>query len=228
VTYITSKAIAKASQELLKIMKARVAEAFRVSPRDIQYERQRFWVSGAPDKTITLAEIAQRSVRGDEAILGYGSASETFDTVAIAPNAAVHVADIEVDPETGEIKLLRYTTFQDVGRCINPDQVEGQMQGGAAQGIGWALSETYTYDVHGVLQNACLLDYRIPTSVDVPSIGVNVIEVPSDDHPYGIRAVGQVPIVPPTAVLASAIYQATGVRLRELPMTSERLYWALH
>lgn len=227
VTYITSKAIYKASQDLLTTIKARVAEAFRVSPRDVQYEQQRFWVAGAPEKTLTLAEIAQRSVRGDEAILGYGSASETFDTVAIAPNAAVHVADIAVDAETGEIKILRYTTFQDVGQCVNPDQVEGQMQGGATQGIGWALSETYTYDRHGVLQNAHLLDYRIPTSVDVPSIAAQIIEVPSDDHPYGIRAVGQVPIVPPTAVLANAIYQAVGVRLRELPMTAERLYWAL-
>jgi CO/xanthine dehydrogenase Mo-binding subunit len=114
-----------------------------------------------------------------------------------------------------------------VGLCVNPDQVEGQMQGGATQGIGWALSEEYRFDDQGILQNAHLLDYRLPTSLDVPSIAANVVEIPSSDHPYGIRAVGQVPIVPPAAALANAIYRATGVRMRELPMTSERLYAAL-
>jgi CO/xanthine dehydrogenase Mo-binding subunit len=101
------------------------------------------------------------------------------------------------------------------------------MQGGATQGIGWALSETYILDDTGAVQNARLLDYRLPSSLDVPHIAAHVIEVPSDDHPYGIRAVGQVPIVPPAAALANAIYRATGVRLQELPMTAERLYMAM-
>jgi xanthine dehydrogenase molybdenum-binding subunit len=198
-----------------------------VSPREVRYERKRFWVDGAPDRTITLAEVAAKTVRGEEAVMGYGSSSETFSTTAIAPNAAVHVADVEVDRDTGQVRLLNYTTFQDVGCCINPDQVEGQMQGGATQGIGWAMSEICAFDAQGVLQNPNLLDYRIPTSLDVPSIQTNVLEFPSPDHPYGIRAVGQVPIVPPAAAIANAIYHATGVRLRELPMTPERLYWAL-
>ena len=227
ITYVTSKAVIKASQDLLERLKARVAETFRVSPREVRYERKRFWVDGAPDKTMTLAEVAGKTVRGEEAIMGYGSNSETFSTVAIAPNAAVHVADVEVDPDTGQVRLLNYTTFQDVGCCVNPDQVEGQMQGGATQGIGWAMSEICAFDAQGVLQNPHLLDYRIPTSLDVPSIHTNVLEFPSPDHPYGIRAVGQVPIVPPAAAIANAIYRATGVRLRELPMTPERLYWAL-
>ena len=174
-----------------------------------------------------LVDIALRSVRGEEAMMGYGSASETFSSVAIAPNAAAHVVDVEVDRDTGQVTILAYTTFQDVGLCVNPDQVEGQMQGGATQGIGWALSEEYCFDAKGILQNAHLLDYRLPTSLDVPTIGANVMEIPSSDHPYGIRAVGQVPIVPPAAAIANAIYRATGVRLYELPMIPERLYWAL-
>jgi xanthine dehydrogenase molybdenum-binding subunit len=125
------------------------------------------------------------------------------------------------------VKILRYTTFQDVGLCVNPDQVEGQMQGGATQGIGWGLSETYLVDEKGAVRNANLLDYRLPSALDVPYITANVVEVPSSDHPYGIRAVGQVPIVPPAAALANAIYRATGVRLYELPMTGERLYRAM-
>ena len=114
-----------------------------------------------------------------------------------------------------------------MGLCVNPDQVEGQIQGGTTQGIGWALSEGYAFDDTGAVQNARLLDYRLPSSLDVPYISTTVIEMPSSDHPYGIRAVGQVPIVPPAAALANAIYRATGVRVRELPMTPERLYWAM-
>ena len=227
ITYVTSKAILKASEDLLQRLKTRVAAALEAAPHDIVYERKRFWVQGSPERAMTLAAIAQRTVRGEDAVMGYGSNSETFNTVAIAPNAAVHVADVEVDRDTGTVTILRYTTFQDVGLCVNPDQVEGQMQGGATQGIGWALSEGYAFDDQGVLQNANLLDYRMPTSLDVPRIATNVVEEPSDDHPYGIRAVGQVPIVPPAAAIANAIYRAVGVRLQELPMTPERLHRAL-
>lgn len=227
ITYVTSKAILKASRELLHRLIERVAEAFRVSPRDVLYDRKRFWVQGTPERAMTLVELARRTGQDEEAVMGYGSVNETFSTVAIAPNAAVHIADVEVDPETGEVTLMNYTTFQDVGTCVNPDQVQGQMQGGATQGIGWALSEDYVFDDNGVLQNANLLDYRLPSSMDVPSIGANIVEVPSGDHPYGIRSVGQVPIVPPAAAVANAIYRATGVRMQALPMTPERIYQAL-
>lgn len=227
ITYVTSKAILNASDDLLRQVKARAAALFEAAPQDIVYTRKHFWVQGSPERTTTLADIAQRTLRGETALLGYGSNSETFSHVAIAPNAAVHVADVEVDPDTGAVRLLRYTTFQDVGLCVNPDQVEGQMQGGATQGIGWALSEICAFDAQGVLHNTGLLDYRLLSSLDVPRIEANVVEIPSGDHPYGIRAVGQVPIVPPGAVLANAIYRAVGVRLRELPMTPERLYTAI-
>ena len=159
--------------------------------------------------------------------MGYASHSETWSTAAIAPNAAAHVADVEVDPETGAVKLLNYTVFQDVGFCLNPDQVAGQLQGGATQGIGWALSEGYLFDDSGAVCNANLLDYRLPSAVDVPRIGAEMVEVPSADHPYGIRAVGQVPIVPPAAAIANAISRATGIRPDALPMTPERLYLAM-
>ena len=228
VTYVTSKAVYQASQDLLNHLKVRVAEAFDVQPQSVSYAHKRFWVQDNPEHAMTWAELAQGTGRGQAAVMGYGSVSETWDAVAIAPNAAAHVADVQVDRDTGEITLLRYTTFQDVGQCINPDQVEGQMQGGATQGIGWALSETYTYDDAGTMQNANFLDYRIPSSVDVPAIEAAILEEPSTDHPYGIRAVGQVPIVPPAAAIANAIYRATGVRLHELPMTPERLFRALH
>ena len=129
---------------------------------------------------------------------------------------------MEVDPETGKVQVLRYTTLQDVGLCVNLDQVEGQMQGGATQGIGWALSEEYDFDENGALLNASLLGYRMQTVLDVPSIGTNIIEAPSADHPYGIRAVGQLPIVPPAGAIANAIFRATGVRIYELPVSNQQ------
>jgi CO/xanthine dehydrogenase Mo-binding subunit len=227
VTYITSKAIYQAAQELLERLKTRVAHEFDVQPQGVQYDRKRFWVAAEPEKSMTLAQLALRAVRGESAVMGYASNSETWSTAAIAPNAAAHVADVEVDPETGAVKLLNYTAFQDVGFCLNPDQVAGQLQGGATQGIGWALSEGYLFDDRGAVCNANLLDYRLPSAVDVPRIGAEMVEVPSADHPYGIRAVGQVPIVPPAAAIANAISRATGIRPDELPMTPERLYLAM-
>jgi CO/xanthine dehydrogenase Mo-binding subunit len=227
VTYVTSKAILNASDDLVQQLKIRVAAALEASPQDIVYERKRFWVQGSRERGMPLTEIAQRTIRGGGAVMGYGSASETFSSVALAPNAAAHVVDVEVDRDTGQVKILHYTTFQDVGLCVNPDQVEGQMQGGATQGIGWGLAETYLVDEKGAMRNANLLDYRLPSALDVPYIATIVVEVPSSDHPYGVRAVGQVPIVPPAAALANAIYRATDVRLHELPMTAERLYLAM-
>jgi CO/xanthine dehydrogenase Mo-binding subunit len=170
-----------------------------------------------------------QAMRPEAVLLHAGLYTQTATGKAAIPsNIAEHLEmGRGVDRDTGQVKILRYTTFQDVGRCVNPDQVEGQMQGGATQGIGWALSEGYAFDDTGAVQNARLLDYRLPSSLDVPYIATHVIEVPSSDHPYGIRAVGQVPIVPPAAALANAIYRATGVRMRELPMTPERLYWAM-
>ena len=228
ITYVAGKAVLIASEDLIGNLKTRVAEEFGLEPGNVQYANKRFWVEGAPEMQISLADLALRSVRGEGgAVMGYGSVSETFSDTAIAPNAAAHVVDVEVDPETGKVDVLRYTTFQDIGTAVNPVQVEGQMQGGAAQGIGWALSEEYQFDDDGAMTNPTLLDYRLQTAADLPFIDANIIEVPSPDHPLGIRAVGQVPIVPPAAALANAIYRATGVRLSRLPMNPERVYWAL-
>jgi len=226
VTYGQSKAVREACQDLLARLKRRVADHLKVSPKDVEYEGRRFWARGAPEIEMSLSDIAKRSthnVRGGGAVIGYASASG----MRPAPMAAAHVVDVEVDRETGKLRILSYTAFQDVGLCVNPLQVEGQMQGGSTQGIGWALTEKFAFDPDGVLENASLLDYRIPTSKDVPFIDTDIIEVPSAENPYGIRGAGQVSIVPPAPAIASAIYRATGVRLRDLPMSAERLFWAL-
>jgi CO/xanthine dehydrogenase Mo-binding subunit len=213
-------------------MRRRVAEKYSASIEDVKYELKKFWIDGAPEMSATWNEIALSSVaphsgEGGGALAGYSSASEVMHGAAIAPNGSAHVADVEVDPQTGKVQILRYTVFQDVGRAVNPDGVEGQMQGGAVQGIGWALSEELQYDDGGKVENASLLDYRIPTILDVPNIDTVVLEFPSPDHPYGIRGVGQVPIVPPAATIGNAIFRATGARLDELPMKPERVRLAI-
>jgi len=140
---------------------------------------------------------------------------------------ATHIVDVEVDIETGKVDILRYTATQDVGHAIHPSYVEGQIQGGAAQGIGWALNEEYVYDKNGKLLNAGLLDYRMPTTLDLPMIEAVLVEVPNPKHPYGVRGVGEVPIVPPAGAIANAIFDATGVRMMELPMSPARNLAAL-
>ena len=143
------------------------------------------------------------------------------------PAFATHIVDVEVDPETGKVTILRYTATQDVGKAIHPSYVEGQIQGGVVQGIGWALNEEYYYDAAGHLMNASLLDYRMPTALDLPMIDAVMVEVANPTHPFGVRGVGEVPIVPPGAALANAIYRAVGVRMTEMPMNPAALVKAI-
>jgi CO/xanthine dehydrogenase Mo-binding subunit len=140
---------------------------------------------------------------------------------------AVHIVDVEVDPETGKVLILRYTALQDVGKAIHPGYAEGQLQGGAVQGIGWALHEEYFFNEQGHMANSSFLDYRMPTSLDLPMIDTVLVEVANPGHPYGVRGVGEVPIVPPPAALANAIYRATGVRMARLPMSPGNILEAL-
>ena len=155
--------------------------------------------------------------------------SAGVDPKGVGGAFGVHIADVEVDPETGKIQILRYTAVQDVGKAIHPSYVEGQIQGGAVQGIGWALNEEYVYNKDGVMANPTFLDYRMPISLDLPMIDAVLVEVPNPGHPYGLRGVGETPIVPPMAAIANAVYDALGVRMNKLPMspgTTLEAIWA--
>ena len=136
----------------------------------------------------------------------------------VGAQLAGHIVDLEVDPETGKVDILRYTTFLDAGKAVYPTYVEGQMQGSALQGIGWALNEEYFLTEDGTMANSSLLDYRMPTTLDMPMIDTVIIEVPNPRHPFGLRGVGETVIVPPLAAIANAISHATGVRMTTLPM----------
>ena len=134
---------------------------------------------------------------------------------------------MEVDPETGKVQILRYTASQDVGTAIHPSYVEGQYQGGAVQGIGWALNEEYIYGDDGLMQSPGFLDYRMPVASDVPMVDTVIVEVPNPNHPYGVRGVGETPIVPPLGAIANAVSRALGVRMHELPMSPPKVLAAV-
>jgi len=219
-TYATGYAAYELAQEMKRKITASLAELWEVPANSISVSGDRYSANG---KSASLAEVAKTLEEAGVHVTA---------SVTVTPNGAggafaTHVADVEVDPETGKVDVIRYTAVQDAGTAIHPSYVEGQMQGGVAQGIGWALWEEYTYDEQGHLRNATLLDYRMPTALDVPLIETIIVEVPNPGHPYGVRGVGEVPIVPPPAAIANAIYDAVGVRFYELPMSPHKVCMAI-
>jgi CO/xanthine dehydrogenase Mo-binding subunit len=219
VTFATGWAAYEAAQDIKRQMIARAAQIWDVKPEEVDYNAGVIQCRGSLRKRLTFKQLAEKLHASGGTIVGRAS----VDPPGVGGGFATHIVDVEVDPETGKVTILRYTAVQDVGRAIHPSYVEGQMQGGAAQGIGWALNEEYVYNDKGEMTNASYLDYRMPTSLDLPMIDTVIVEVPNPGHPYGVRGVGEVPIVPPPAALANAIYRALGVRLRQLPMSPGRV-----
>lgn len=164
---------------------------------------------------MSFKELAGRLMRTG----GPVTCSAATNSTGVGPIIAGNIVDVEVDPETGKVAILRITAFMDSGTSVHPSYVEGQLQGGTVQGIGWALNEEYFYAEDGTMLNSSFLDYRMPITMDLPMIDTVIIEVPNPRHPFGLRGVGEVPIVPPLAALSNAIYHAVGVRLTKLPMT---------
>ena len=225
-TFAIGKAAVEACNEAIKEMCIRAANKWGIDPEAVD------WFDGAAHPSgpnagdfppMTIKEIGRRMGRTGGPISGhhaatFAGAGESFGT---------HVVDVEVDPETGRTTVLRYLVVQDAGRAIHPSYVEGQFQGGAAQGIGWALNEEYIYGEDGTLQNAGFLDYRVPVASDLPMIDTIIVEVPSDSHPFGVRGVGETGIAPPLPAIANAIADATGKRLRHLPISPPKVLKAI-
>jgi len=226
-TFATGWAVYEAALDLQHQLQERAAKIWHVEAETVHYDADATLrgpddENGAP-RALTLQEIAKLCPSTGGMV--QGRADTAPSTVGAA--AAAHVVDLEVDPETGKVEILRYTALQDVGKAIHPAYVEGQIQGGAVQGIGMALTEEYVYDGDGAMRNASFLDYRMPTTLDVPEIETVLVEVPNPGHPYGVRGVGEVPIVPPLAAITNAIYEATGVRIRKLPASPTAILEAL-
>ena len=220
VTFATGLAAYEAGLDIQRQMIQRAAQIWECDPQEIKVEGGVYRGRG---KSLPFKELAAQADHTGEAIVGRAAVNPQGSTNAFA----AHVVDVEVDPETGKVTILRYTSCQDAGTAIHPSYVEGQMQGGSVQGIGWALNEEYFYDDRGHMRNASFLDYRMPTCFDLPMIETIIVEVPNPDHPYGVRGVGEVSIVPPPPAIASAIYRATGVRMCELPMSPPAIWKAM-
>jgi CO/xanthine dehydrogenase Mo-binding subunit len=220
VTFATGLAAYEVGLDLRRQMAARAAELWECQPDEVKFDDGVF---RGPKRSLTFKELAAEISRAGEPIVGRAA----VDPQGATNGFGVHIADVEVDPDTGKVTILRYTVLQDAGKAIHPSYVEGQMQGGSVQGIGWALNEEYFYDDQGRMRNASYLDYRMPTALDLPMIDTVIIEVPNPAHPYGVRGVGETPIVAPPAALANAIYRAIGVRLSELPMSPPKVWAAI-
>ncbi|MBI4202317.1 MAG: xanthine dehydrogenase family protein molybdopterin-binding subunit [Chloroflexi bacterium] len=217
VTFKTGMAAHEAAQDVKRQMIARGADLWNVPPEKVVLERGVFRCTHDPKLSLSFAEMAEKLLETGAPIVGNATVR------ARGPGGAFAgcIVDVEVDPETGKVTILRCTVAQDAGRAIHPTYVEGQMQGGTVQGISWALSEEHAYNAAGAMMNATFLDYRVLTALDLPMIDTVIVEVPNPTHPFGVRGVGEVSIVPPAGALASAIYRAAGVRLDRLPMNPE-------
>jgi xanthine dehydrogenase molybdenum-binding subunit len=218
-TFATGWASIEAARDLLGQMCARAARIWNVDPSTVEYRDSTFRTSADASKSFEFKELGRKLFSTGGTLTGRSNVSPR----GVGGAFSTQIVDVEVDPDTGKVQVLRCTVVQDAGKAIHPSYVEGQMQGGAVQGIGWALWEGYEFDKTGGMLNPSLLDYKLPTALDVPMIDTVIVEVPNPGHPFGVRGVGEVPIVPTPAATANAIARAIGARLAHLPITSYRI-----
>ncbi len=219
-TFATGWAAHDAAQKVVAEMKARAAKLWSVEPAAVDHAKGVYSSNG---QSLTFQELAGQSSRTG----GPVSATATVKPRGVGGSFSANIVDVEVDPETGKVDILRFTAVQDVGKAVHPSYVEGQMQGGSVQGIGWALNEEYYMGSDGRMRNSTLLDYRMPTSLDLPMIDTCIVEVANPGHPFGVRGVGEANIIPPLAAIANAIHDAAGVRMQRLPMNPAAVWSAL-
>ena len=226
ITYTVGKAVEGAARAARVKVLAAASQELEIAPDDLEVVDGVVRAVGAHDRSITVEEISRKALRFGgryEPIEGHGGSAQTKG----APSVAAHLSHVRVDRETGEIELLAHVIAQDVGRALNPALVEGQMRGGATQGMGWALFEELDHDEDGHLLTGSFLDYAIPAADRVPDIETLIVEVPAPDGPFGAKGIGEAPVVAAAAAIANAVAAAADVRLRELPMTPPRVWNAL-
>ena len=225
-TFSSSMATISAARNAITTMRERAALTWDIPVDDVYWEDGHAKASGS--KYDNLSPLSVKDIAAESGNTG-GPIAGHSELVADGAGVsfATHICDVEVDPETGATSVIRYTVIQDAGKAVHPSYVEGQYQGGAAQGIGWALNEEYIYGEDGRLQNPGFLDYRIPVCSDLPMIDTQILEIPNPNHPYGVRGVGETSIVPPLAAIANAVSNAVGVRMSHIPMSPPRILAAL-
>ncbi len=225
-TFAGGLAAVEAAREVKAELCARAARIWEIPEDAVDWQDGHAVPAGdnaGKFEPMSFAKLARMAGKTGGPIAGYAR----INAQGAAPSFGSHIVDVEVDRETGRVTILRYTVLQDAGKAVHPSYVEGQFQGGAAQGIGWALNEEYVYGDDGKLQNPGFLDYRIPVASDLPMIDTVIVEVPNPNHPFGVRGVGETPIVPPMAAIANAIENAIGIRFTELPMSPPKVLAAL-
>ncbi len=220
-TFATGMAVTQAAQKIVEDLKRRAALLMDVSVDQVDYVNGvAVCLDASKGKAdLTIAELAAKAAQTGGPI----GAQVSLNAQGAGPGFGVHLCDVEVDPETGHVTVLRYTAAQDVGKAIHPAYVEGQIQGGVAQGVGWALNEEYVFDRTGHMENAGFLDYRVPVASDLPMIDAIMVEVANPRHPFGAKGVGEVPIVPPLAAVANAVRGAIGKRMTDLPLSPPKI-----
>jgi CO/xanthine dehydrogenase Mo-binding subunit len=196
-------------------------------PADLEIADGKVRVKGSPDSAVSLAKIAQRTMSfgsKQAPVFGHGR----FAQKGHAPGFCAQLAEVEVDRDTGAVRVHRLVVIQDAGRAINPASVRGQMAGGAVQGLGWGLYEALAHDEQGQLVTATFTDYALPRIEHTPELlELQIVEVPAESGPFGARGVGEPPVIATAAAVANAIADATGARLTELPMSAPRVYRAI-
>jgi CO/xanthine dehydrogenase Mo-binding subunit len=222
VTFATGMAATQAAEKVVDDLKSRAAQTWDIPVEAVEWKDGKAYPAGSNAgafEPLDLATLALKAARTGGPLV----AEVSVNAQGAGAGFGAHICDVSVDKETGHVTIERYTAIQDVGKAIHPSYVEGQIQGGAAQGIGWALNEEYIYNAKGQMENAGFLDYRVPVASDVPMIEAVLVEVANPRHPFGARGVGEVPIVPPMAAIANAIRSATGLRMPDLPMSPPKV-----
>ena len=225
-TFATGLAVIRACEDVIRQLRTRAAATWDIDTDQVEWadgEARPIAGVNVEAEPLSLAELARNAARTGGPISGRAS----LTAQGPGPAFSVNMTDVHVDTETGRATVLGFTAIQDAGTAIHPDYVEGQMQGGAAQGIGWALNEEYIYNDDGVLDNPGFLDYRVPVASDLPMIDTHIVEVPNPNHPYGVRGCGETPIVAPLAAVGNAVSHAIGVRMTELPLSPPKVLAAI-
>jgi len=226
VTFAGGIAVHGAAEDMIEQLRARAAATWDIPIEDVEWNQGHAVAANGyagQEEPLALLDIAKDMAKSGGPIVGRCSTNAQ----GAGPSFGCHIVDVDVDKDTGRVSVVRYTVIQDAGKAVHPSYVEGQYQGGAVQGIGWALNEEYIYDENGKVENPGFLDYRIPVCSDVPMIDTVIVEVPNPNHPYGVRGVGETPLVPPLAAISNAVENAIGIRFSQLPMSPPRVLAAI-
>jgi CO/xanthine dehydrogenase Mo-binding subunit len=224
-TFATGKAVIQACEAIIADLRHRAALIWGVEDAEVDWRDGAAWCGSGDNagRSLAIKAIAKRANFSGGPIAATGA----VNAQGWLPSVGVHICDVAVDQETGITTITRYTAVQDVGTAIHPDYVEGQMQGGAVQGIGWALNEEYVFNAGGAMDNPGFLDYRMPVCSDLPMIDTVMVEKPNPNHPYGVKGVGEAPIVPPLGAVGNAVSRAIGKRVTHLPLSPARVHAAI-